>query len=285
MYFGFSLDLNSDTAINPYNGDDLIFLRLYDSSGGVQMAFGINKTTHTLRVFRGMGTLLDASSGAYPEDASGYLEIHVVVSDTVGVIQVKLNGALVVDYSGDTKDTSVANIATIGIANQNTGTLYYCTAHFHVDDFVMGTTDWPGQPVVIPVFPDADGTHSDWTSTDGDQHSAIDELGTYGNAPDTATKLTGAVVAESSSVGLSAVGRSGEVLGFQLATYMQKSDTGAASAEEFLRIGGTEYNIATLSPGAAWGWLIEAVATSPDTAEKFTVTEIDSMEIGWTKAT
>jgi len=289
FYVGFGFYMASGQELDQYNGSNVLVMRFNASNGGGQCALTVNDSTLQLQAIRGhenSATLLQASTSSLSYDAWHYIEAHVVVSDSVGVMTVKVNGATWIDVSGeDTKAQADAGIDSIQIgtgSGQGAGS----TKHdFYFDDYVYGTTDFPGQPVVIPFVPNADGAHSAWASTDVDIHSAIDELGTYGNTPDTASYLTGSSVSDSVSVGLTDLGRTGQVLGVQIATYLQKSDTGAAEVDQFFRLSGTDHVEGAISPSTSWNWAIHMSTQNPDTVAPWTVSGVDALELGWTKTT
>lgn len=128
-----------------------------------------------LRVYVGETEVMDGS--IYCQANTWYLvEAHVIISDTVGVIQVRLDGSMEIDYSGDTKP---------GTATTANNLIYYAswlgTTVF--DDLALNDTNgeedsgWCGDGHVIFLKPNADSTPLDMTpSTPGTHYTLVDEL-------------------------------------------------------------------------------------------------------------
>lgn len=97
-----------------------------------------------------------------------WLEWHVLVSDTVGVFQLKVNGQLVLDLSNiDTKGTTSSYIRWVQVVNSGVGN--YDAAF---DDLVVNnvtndggplvTRSWPGEVGVMGLPVTADTSVTDW---------------------------------------------------------------------------------------------------------------------------
>lgn len=98
------------------------------------------------------------------------IEVHVIIADS-GVIQVKINGILEIDYSGDTKPGSATNVDVIGLGGGDW--------NFYYDDLAFNDTNgsvdnsWCGNGYVEMLTPTGDSTPLSWSPVTGTSHYAM----------------------------------------------------------------------------------------------------------------
>lgn len=128
----------------------------------------MDKDTHTWRLYIG-NTLVASSTKNFVHNLFYLIEVHLKIDDSSGVFQLKVDGDVMLTYSGDTKpgeDTTVDN-------------LYYQFGNYwgvYLDDLAMNDTtgdhdnSWCGDGVVSAIVPSADGNESPtWTGSDENQ--------------------------------------------------------------------------------------------------------------------
>lgn len=156
--------------------------------GAFDTAAGLNHVTcqilygNTLRVLRSyvVANLLGNIYNAFRPNRWTYVEIRVKVSNTVGEVEVKLNGVQKLNVSGvDTKDGSGADqITHINLAGAD-GSADTADYNYLWDDVYIvnkdGTSnnDFLGPHKVESIFPDAEGDNIDFTPSTGTDNSAL----------------------------------------------------------------------------------------------------------------
>ena len=125
-------------------------------------------------------------AGLFTSDNWYYIEVETVISDTVGVVRVYVNGTAVLTLTAqDTKNgasTTVDNIAMQGGGNDsfsgNSGGTYW-----YDDLYVTDTSTKLGESRVETLYPNADTAVKQWTPLTGtDNYAMVDEAQCDGDA-------------------------------------------------------------------------------------------------------
>jgi hypothetical protein len=190
-----------------------------------------------LRFGNAAGTIIATSTQNISAGVWYYIEAKVVISDTVGICVVKLNGVTWINFSGDTKNagtlSSVSNIQ-----------LGWSTSVTAWDDLILMDdtgaapyNDFIGERVIRPMRPNGVGAVTgltpnsavaNWTTVDEDPWSATAD---YNSATATATDT----YAFSDVSGLTSVDA------VQVAMYALKMDSGSRNIRAVQRTsGGTQ---------------------------------------------
>jgi len=201
------------------------------------------------------------------------IEIRFKPHNTDGVFQVKVNGLLVIDFSGDTTDgaTTIDNIR-FGYPATNYGFLGY------LDNVVIDDTSWPGDTRIKGILPAGVGNSSQWTPSAGSNYACVDEVppsdadyvttNTVGNKD---TYAAGDLPADASSVKC-----------VQFAARAQKE--GAATPQNLafvIRTGGMDYEgSGVVLPTTFTEHVRDLWVNNPATSQAFTPSEVNGMEIG-----
>lgn len=109
------------------------------------------------------------------------VEVRYKVSSTVGVLQVKINSAMDIDFSGNTQPGSDT---TYNVVETSEGTSEGLVAWLYFDDVALndttGTEDnsWPGDGRILPLIPNAAGTYTSIATLVGaaTHWEAVDEV-------------------------------------------------------------------------------------------------------------
>jgi hypothetical protein len=155
-------DLNSTRA----------FLTLYDNSS-IQVYLLIS-SNGTISVYRYNGNLLASSSaGVIQSDTWQYIEFKTTIDNSSGIAIVKVNGVEVINESSlDTQYSASANVNMVQLLNNAGGSTYF-------DDFYICDTsgtknnDFLGDINITTLYPNADGTYSQFTPSSGSDHYAL----------------------------------------------------------------------------------------------------------------
>lgn len=133
------------------------------------------------------GTSLKVDSGVMMNQYQWYLiEVYFKIADSGGRFVVYLDNTKVIDYTGDTKPSTVTTVDNIEYDSTDN---LVC-----LDDLAMNDTDnadgkndnsWCGPGVVVKITPDGDGSHNNWTGLDGDKISNYLQVDEYPHDTDT----------------------------------------------------------------------------------------------------
>lgn len=226
------------------------------------------------------GTLLATSAaGVITLNTWNHFEVHVKVDDTVGVVEVRVNGSTsnIVAFSGDTKNagtaTTVDAVAWYNGANGNTtyvDDVYICNGLGSFNNTFIGDCR------VATLVPTGAGASTALTPSTGANWQNVDE------APASVTDYNGSPTpgARDSYAITDLPGGTSAVKAVRESVAWHKSDAGAASMKPVLRVAGTNYYGATTLLSSGMTMLHEHYDTSPATAAAWTVAEVNAAEIG-----
>ena len=167
LVLGAALMLEPESTVGSAGEDEI--LQLLDSGDVVHLTLTWSSQDQLLRAWRGTqtGTLLATSSQTLTPAAWAFLETKATVADSGGSIQVRLDGASVLSFTGDTRNAGTAEIATIRFSSHfvGTGNRYL----LRLDDvYLCDTTgslnnDLLGDVRVVTLRPTADTAQADFT--------------------------------------------------------------------------------------------------------------------------
>lgn len=256
----------------------------FDSGGTYQVSLGYNTTTGLLEAFRNgatrsAGTLLGTSSTGFTISNTVlwyYVEVEVVISDTVGVFNVYLNGASVLSLSlQDTRNGAPTTINRVTIGSSLSSSNW---AGMDFDDFYMtDTATRLGERKVETLMPSADGTIT-WTPSTGIlNYAMVDEV-----------QFSSTDYVQSSSVGsqdlydvadLSAIPASIDAVGTFI--WGSKTDAATRAITTALKSGATTSLGSDLTL-ASGGYLLQnrLFLTDPNTAAAWTSAAVNALQVG-----
>lgn len=270
-------------AINRGSSTGTFEMRFLSDSLATQHVTVQVTSTGEIKVFRGStaGTQLGStvSAGTVPAGTWVYLEAKVTLSDTVGVVTVRVNGAQVFTISSaDTKNGGTKTVLDgIGMAIANVNAL--------VDDIVLmngaGSTnnDFIGDIKIETLYPTGAGNTTGLTPSTGSNWSNVDE--TPRNTSDYNGSATDNLYDTYQMGNLATL--TGTVYAINIFAYTAKSDAGAAGGAIMLRSGGTDYEKTDVALGTGFAYQNEIIETDPATSVQWTITNVNAMEAGFKK--
>ena len=241
-------------------------------------------TTGEIKVFRGTtgGTQLGSTTaaGIVPAATYTYVEIKAVLSDTVGAVTVRINGAQVFTVTGaDTKNGGTKTVFD-GISMANS------IADTNIDDLVLmngagsANNDFIGDVKIETIYPTGNGTTSGLTGSDGnstDNYLLVDE--TPPNTSDYNGSATDDLYDTYAMGNLATV--AGTVYGAVAYAYAAKSDAGTKGGAIMVRSGGTDYEKTDNALGTSYVYYNEIMEQNPNTSTAWTISTINSVELGY----
>jgi hypothetical protein len=225
---------------------------------------------HTLEVYTPAG-LRARVTGLIKLNRWSYIEMKATISETVGEIEVRVNGQTV--YSETNTDTrgGSGGIYVDRIKFYTNGFSWY-------DDIVVNTSQFFGPLKVEALLPSGAGSSAVWTPSAGSNYQCVDEVPKNGD--------TDYVSAAAAATDLHACGNitniTGGVVGMQL-NVDAKTETTAQNIRTKLKSGSTTDDGASQSVADATNYdtFKEIQEVDPDTAAAWTVSGVNAMELGY----
>jgi hypothetical protein len=213
-----------------------------------------------------------------------YIEAKVTLSDTVGTVEVKLNGQTVISLTGqDTKNGGTkAVLDSIGVGAPQT----LNNVHNGIDDFYLCNgagsvnNNFLGDVVVEALYPSGDGSSSQFTGSDGNSVSnylLVDE-------PNGIILTDYVEDTVSGHKDLYAIGNlvrtSGPVYGIQVTDHLVNTDAGAVSAKVSLKSGATSDSGPAVPLVTTYKTARKLWEQNPNTSGPWDIAAVNAIEAG-----
>ena len=238
-------------------------IRFRTSDGDVELRFD-----GTWDAYRS-GTLIASGAETPGANVWGLIEAHILIDDSVGRVETRVNGIDDIDFTGDTKNASATAIDDVQFFGQSTnGKWYY-------DDMTMATADWIGDVRYDPVLATSDDVVA-WTRSAGSNNfETIDEV-----PPSDADFNTGDADNEQDSYGLadwSGAGKTPVLVVHWIRA--QKDEASAHQLEQVVDDGSTEKISTAFDLTTAFDYYYELHPLNPS-GGAWTETIIDALVFG-----
>lgn len=265
---------------------DRTFCTLLDNLGDELLTFQIRDADRVLLVRRGdYNDALIASGGPVPLNSWCYIEIRALVDNVAGIVQVKRNGALVIDFSGDTQ---------VGLNNEMRGVVwgaayaagtYVCYGYY--DDLAINDTSsprnnsWLGQGGIVGLVPTGAGTYTQLTPSAGANWAAVDEVppdddGTYVEQAFVDSKDT----YEMQNLPAVAPGMMANITAVQWLCRALNTVSESGDFARLFRMGGVDYQGSDIAYDRSYDYHPEIVEVSPATGAPWSAVEVNALEAG-----
>lgn len=269
VFFGCSIYPEGDlTQVlpNDYTYSGLFTLTNMNCSIHVNLSI-----TGYLRVYIG-STLFGSSIGIVPLNTWTYIEFNIKASNTVGIINIKING---------TEDSNWTNIDTLSSGTLesfeslrlSTGCL---SGKVSFDDIYIDNSTFHGDCKVELLLPNGAGNYTQFTPSTGSNYTCVDEA-----VPNDADYVEDSVVGDKDSYNFEALSSDNIIEGVQLNIRAEKTDAGSKEIRGFTRINSTDYNGNTLAlSNTSYLYNKKIWEVNPNTSTAWTKTTIDAAEFG-----
>lgn len=233
----------------------------------------------------GAWSVLATSSNSLTLDTYQCLEVHLKLSDTVGIFEVRIDGSLIgwIDFDGDTiGDQTPASI--IQVAWGASGSNPYNRIDTVWDDFaindISGAVDnsWCGQGGVYPLRPTGEGDHTGMTPSAGANWQCVDEI---------APSDTDYVYTDTADVyDLYACNDptpdpvAGTVVTVRVFARAKLAEAGAGSIATQVKTEATEYSGSSVALDTTAKYLSTIYDLNPQTGIAWTLDEVKALQIG-----
>lgn len=220
-----------------------------------------------------------------------YVEVKAVIAGGSGTIELHLNGATELASSTlNMGSTGVDNVLmTCGSPPPGFG-ISHIAGQYRFDDMYLldaasGSAPWNtflGDVVVETLYPTSDGGHTDWAPDSGSAHFSRVNEHTSGTYPDGDTSyVADSTVGHRDSYGCSDLSvLAGTVFAVQSNLYARKDAAGGRQLAAVARVGGTDYDGASVVLGTSYAYLSEIRETNPATSAQWTIAGVNAAEFG-----
>lgn len=254
-------------------------------AGSTQMEMKI-QSTGAIQVMRN-GTAVTGGTSVNTMTAGVWYHIEwktkFLDSISSGDCAVRVNGTewLTVSAAQDTKATANTTADSFGFcADFNEARTIDVSDLYVLDGTGSSNNDYVGDCRVEALFPNGDGTYSQFTGSDGNSANnslLVDETAPNGDTDyvesSTATQIDTYSMADLSST-------PNNVRGTQTVLYARKTDAGTRQMAALMRIAATDYAGATHDLGSSFQMHMHCRDVSPNTGIAFTASEINAIEAG-----
>lgn len=238
-------------------------ISLYHDSSGV------------ILVKRGTSVLLATGATPLNQSAWNYIEVKIVVHETAGSVEVRLNGSPDPDILVENVDTQVGGT---GVINQ----IWHDTSGDIDDLYILDTqgglnNDFLGDIRIATLLPNGAGNYTEWTPSAGDNFAAVDDPTTDDDATYVASDTAGHRDSYSfPSLGLA----SGTIKGVAVNVHARKDDAAAREVASLVRSNGTDANGTEKAVGASYEAHQFIHELNPDGDVAWTPATVDAAEFG-----
>lgn len=263
------------TSITGANFDFLVLF----GDGGFTSHLTMNfNASGGIDVKRGATVIASTAASIITSNVWYHFEVSATISATVGTVTLRLNGATVLNFTGNTKNGGTVDlIDAVKLQNPSSG------PQFSFDDFYVcndsGSTNnvFLGDVQVQTLMPSAAGTSTQFTPT-----GVANNWDNVNDIPYSAADYnTSSTVGQRDTYALAdLVTGTGTVFGVQNTIIALKSDAGAASIKAAMKSGGTVYYDANQNLGASLSSTVAMHETDPATAAAWTPTNVNALEFG-----
>lgn len=230
-------------------------------------------------------TVLATSTNVLAINTWYHIEVKATIDDSTGAYEVKVDGTSVnwipAATNKDTRNAGNASIGSVRIYSRNANDLGGVTNHRFQDFYVLDTTGAVANDFIGPcrfaiIRPVGVGNSAQWTGNYADNFANVADQQGDGDTTFNQDATAGHIdLFTMTNVPTGTIHAIQHVL-------MARKDAGAArTIRPKTRIGGTNYDGATVSLAATYVFVTEPVSVSPATTAAWDDAEIDGAEFGY----
>ena len=266
---------------------------IYDTNT-IHVWFRVN-TNGTITCLRGAGAgsvELGTSSGALQAGVWAYVELKVVIHDSAGTVDIRINGTSVLALTDkNTMNTANASWNSVGFGYVTAVGTTPITADF--DDLVLfdpsGSYNniFLGDITVAALYPDGPGTSTDWEdSTGGSPPANWDNVNEAAPNDDTDYNETATINAQDTYT-MQDCAAGSDIRAVQIVSAQRKTTEGPGRIKHVVRSNATDYDQAEQGiGGTTYSFLRSILETNPGSGspeEPWTEGGFNACEIGLIK--
>lgn len=269
VYVGFAFYRDNSGTIN---GGNWGILKFIDESAVTQVMLRLDASLgFTVLLGDGSTELGSSADAVFSNFHWHYIEMKTTISDTVGVVEVKLDGSTIINLtSQDTKyGSDYIRRIQIGGVNPN--------QYVWFDDFYVDDAQFHDDCRIRTFMPDSDGNSSDFTrSTGSNDYECVDES----QSNEDTDYISSNTLNHKSIFGIT-TGSVGTVEGIQVNNHCRLDEAGTRKITPIVRSNSTDYS-GTETDAIAANYVFESeiFETDPDDSGAWTQTKLEAAEFG-----
>lgn len=232
-----------------------------------------------LAIDRG-ATNLDITTGdpVFTQDVWYYVEVKVLMDNTVGTYEVKVDGQTVMsDTNVDTLNGTTAACDTVSLISSSTNDAVFDDVYV-ADASGSDLTDFAGDCRVETIVPDGAGNSSAWTPSAGSNWQNVDDMAPSDD--DTTYNETSTAANEDLYTFAALTGDVGTVYGVVVSALVRKLDPGFREIRCLARNNVTTVQGASQALGTGYSYKNEIYENDPDGGGNWTEADVNSAEFG-----
>jgi len=280
-------ELCARVAFRPIAIDDTrtqMIVQLANSESEPMLALGMAPNTLDLKIYRNDGNWVEIDAGPTLVLNTWYVfEIHLTAPDNAsGAFQVKVDGALDIDFLGDTLGTQTpADFRYLYLGCSTTATPRHRAARGLYDDIAVNDTagvvnnSWPGRGGIEALVPTGAGATTGLTPSAGANWDCVEEV------PASDANYVGAETVDLfDTYGLSDTVQSGGVPAVCIWLRAALAEAGAGNVATMQRSGGADYTGDDKGIDTTYRYVSQIYEKNPATSAPWTTVELDALEAG-----
>lgn len=257
---------------------------VFGNAANAQISIQVAGFGGSIRVLRGTTEIDNSDGGLVKAGIWHTIEVRVVHNDTTGVVDVRLDGVQVINFSGDTIPASEVDIDRVEFRSPGG------SGNGQLDDFYILDTNggapqntFLGDWKIDTIFPDGDGNYTEFDTTfpasptthwDKVEETPTVDDASYNETPtanDRDTFTMGNLPAITAQT----------IFSVQQVSRAESSVTGGSTFQNMLRISGSDFNGATHTTTlSTFLYFREIWDNDPNASAAWTETVINGMESG-----
>lgn len=233
--------------------------------------------TGAVLLYRGGTQIAASTDGVIQNSAWSYIELWATIADAGGRCTIKINGATVIDFTGDTKNAGTStNIDTVQINGQSATNTY-------IDDFYLcdATGSAPyntflGDVRVVTLSPTAAGSSTQLTPDSGNNYARVNEI-PYSSA----NYVAGSTPALRDTYTMADLPAGvATVFAVQNNVVAKRTSTGAIAVKPAIKSGAGVYYGTQFATTTSDLTYTDLRTTDPNTSAAWTVSAVNNLESG-----
>lgn len=265
-YFG-----GFDFQVAAFSGGSTDLIQMYSApSGSFIGSFGV-ATGGVIT-----STWGNSSSGAIFLNTWANLQFHIIISGTVGVVLVKIDGNIVINLTS--QNTGTTNIGAFLFLGGNS------QSHTYDNFWIMNTSGthsngFPtGSMIVQTSYPTSDGTYTDWAPKSGSTHyTQVNQT----TADDDTTYNFDTSIGDKDTYNQGGVtGPISQVHAVMIGAVVKKDNIGAKKVRLLAKSGSTLQESPDIMVPASYTSETMLLLDDPNTSSEWLSTDVNSVEIG-----
>ena len=263
----------------PTSNNNTLIKQFRDTANAAQISLGV-QSTGILAVYRGdnSGTILGSSAvPAITASAWAHIEMKVLFSQTVGTVEVRVNGVAVITLTGqDTCNTSNVECSQVYFGRSSLQRSFYMKDLYIWNGGGSVHNDFVGDVQVVTLRPASD-VNLNWTpSTGATGYNLIDE-----STPDDTDYISAGstppspYLCELTDLDEEVV----TVKGLMIFNRMLKTDGGSAQVQNSIISNGDAGNGSDRAITVAATYWMDAIELDPDTAAAWSPTAVNAARL------